>query len=125
MNRFPWIAVALLALALGACQPDAGEPAPPGDDGAPAESADPEVGDAFDSDDPQGAEDDPAEESADGGAAAEDAEAAGEEPAEDGGAAADVPTPDPTVVALAEAFQPPRLGNPDAPIVLYEFSDYL
>ena len=124
MNRFPWIAVALLALALGACQPDAGEPAPSGDDGAPAESADPEVGDAFDSDDPQGVEDDQAGEAADD-AAAEDAEDAGDASAEDGGTAADVPTPDPTVVALAEAFQPPRRGNPDAPIVLYEFSDYL
>lgn len=34
------------------------------------------------------------------------------------------PTPDPTVVALAERFEPPMKGDPDAPILVYEFSDY-
>lgn len=34
------------------------------------------------------------------------------------------PTPDATVVALAAGFQPPMKGDPDAPITVYEFSDY-
>lgn len=34
------------------------------------------------------------------------------------------PTPDPTVVALAANFQPPLKGDPEAPILIYEFSDY-
>lgn len=53
----------------------------------------------------------------------------GTDAAADGGEAAaptsgTPPTPDPTVVALAEGFQPPMKGDPDAPILVYEFSDY-
>jgi len=39
-------------------------------------------------------------------------------------AAADVPTPDPTLEALYAAFQPPVQGDAAAPLLLYEFSDY-
>ncbi len=34
-------------------------------------------------------------------------------------------TPDPTIVALAARFQFPRRGRADAPVQIYEFSDYL
>ncbi len=34
-------------------------------------------------------------------------------------------TPDPTVVALAASFELPLKGDPDAPLRIYEFSDYI
>ncbi len=34
-------------------------------------------------------------------------------------------TPDPTIVALAASFEFPRQGRADAPLQIYEFSDYL
>jgi protein-disulfide isomerase len=34
-------------------------------------------------------------------------------------------TPDPTLQALAENFQFPTRGNPNAPLTIYEFSDFL
>lgn len=34
------------------------------------------------------------------------------------------PTPNATVVALAEAFEPPSKGDPEAPLILYDFSAY-
>ena len=118
-----WIAVALLALGLGACQPDTSAPDAAEDDGSAAEQADPALGESYDSETGEG-EADGQEGEAPAADEAEDADAAGA-PEEGGGEEAALPTPDPTIVALAESFQPPVRGNPDAPIVLYEFSDYL
>lgn len=42
-----------------------------------------------------------------------------------GSDAAESPTADPTVQALANAFELPRKGDDDAPLVIFEFSDYL
>jgi protein-disulfide isomerase len=52
--------------------------------------------------------------------------AAGESSGTPGTAAAEVPaaTPDGTQVAVAQAFEFPSLGDEDALVVIYEFSDY-
>jgi len=38
---------------------------------------------------------------------------------------APVPTADPTTLALAKAFKLPAKGDPDAPLTIYAFSDYM
>lgn len=103
--------VLAVALAVAAC---GGGDAP--EDAAPTATAEgpatPEIGDA--ASDAAGTPEPGAETPAEG---------------EEGAAAAaptsgTPPTPDPTVVALAESFQPPMKGDPEAPILVYEFSDY-
>ncbi len=109
-----WMAAALCALLLApaalACRSN--------DDPAAQDDPISEQADAGD----DGA--DGADDAADAGTEADDA--AADAGAADGDAeAVDEPTPDPTIVALAQSFTPPIKGDPDAPVMIYEFSDYL
>jgi hypothetical protein len=93
--------------------------------------------DAPAADDPvsEQAEGDTSDETAQDADDAENAEAdtdADDEAAADAGDGADAegepldePTPDATVVALAQSFVPPIKGDPNAPVMIYEFSDFL
>ncbi len=55
-----------------------------------------------------------------------DEEASAEGSSDGDVAASEEPTPDPTIMAVAAAFELPVLGNPDtASLTIYEFSDFL
>ena len=110
-----WMATALCALLLApgllACR---SSDAPAADDPVSERAAE-GAADETSAEDPAGSE---------GAEAPEAAADAGE----GGGTEAEpqaTPTPDPTVVALARSFEPPIKGDPNAPVMVYEFSDYL
>jgi protein-disulfide isomerase len=104
----------LLAPGLLACRSN---DAPAADDPV-SEQAEGETSDetAVDADDAENAEAD----AADPDEAADAGDGADEE-----GEPLDEPTPDATVVALAQSFEPPIKGDPNAPVMIYEFSDFL
>ena len=115
-----WLTAALCALLLApaalACRSN---DAPAAQDDPVSEQADAGLDGAADSADADRAE------NADAAAGADDA---GDESAADAGAEeapVDEPTPDPTIVALAQSFTPHVKGDPNAPVMIYEFSDYL
>ena len=128
MKRMLWLPLAVLLLALSACRSgeDAVPTAPDGAEDA-AEQA------AADEENTDGNVDQDDQESGDTSEAGEDSEegtpeaAAGDEEGaegEDGEEAVEEPTANPTVLAIAGSFEPPSKGDPDAPLIMYDFSDY-
>lgn len=118
MNRFLWLPIFALLLALSACGRDESASTTP--DGEATVSDDTAL-------EGEGTDDgaaDSGEGTGDGTPAAGDG-ADGDAEDVAGGEAVEEPTANPTVLALAQAFEPPAKGDPDAPLVMYDFSDYL
>lgn len=110
MMRFLWLPLVALLLTLSACSGGDDATSPSSDDLTEVadDAADDESDVLADATPPAPAEGDDGTETAVG----TDVEAP------------EAPTANPTVLALAESFEPPTKGDPDAPLKLYDFSDY-